>query len=63
MPRRGISVGKQVIKFATTSNRGRVCLSFQNDKAILNLQNVQFKFRQVPRHYWLLLGHLQSVLH
>ena len=63
MSRRGISVGKQVIKFATTSNRGRVCLSFQNDKAILNLQNVQFKFRQVPRHDCLLLGHLWSVLH
>ena len=62
MPRRGISVGKQVIKFATTSNRGRVCLSFQNDKAILNLQNVQFKFRQVPRHNCSLLGHLRSVL-
>ena len=63
MPRRGVSEGKQVIKFATTSNRGRVCLSFQNDKAILNLQNVQFKFRQVPRHDCLLLGHLRSVLH
>ena len=63
MPRRGISVGKQVIKFATTGNRGRVCLSFKKNKAILNLQNVQFKFRQVPRHYCLLLGHLRSVLH
>ena len=36
-----------MIKFATTRNRGRVCLSPKNDKAILNLQNVQFKFRQV----------------
>ena len=44
---RGISGGKQVIKFANTSNRDRVCLSPENDKAILTLQNVQFKFRQV----------------
>ena len=44
---RCISGRKQVIKFATTRNRGRVCLSPENDKAILNLQNVQFKFRQV----------------
>ena len=40
---RCISGRKQVIKFATTRNRGRVCLSPE----ILNLQNVQFKFRQV----------------
>ena len=44
---RGILGGKQVIKFANTSSRGRVWLSPQNYKAILNLQNVQFKFRQV----------------
>ena len=44
---RGVLGGKQVLKFANTSNRGRVCLSPQNDKSILNLQNVQFKFRQV----------------
>ena len=44
---RCISGGKQEIKFANTSNRGRVFLSPQNDKAILNLQNVRFKFRQV----------------
>ena len=51
---RGISGGKQVIKFANTSNRGRVCLSSQNDDTILNSQNVEFKFRQVSRHYCLL---------
>ena len=39
---RGISGGKHVIKCLNTSNRGRVCLSFQKDKAILNLQNVTF---------------------
>ena len=51
---RGILGGKQVLKFANTRNRGRVCLSAQNDKSILNLQNVQFKFRQVLCHYCLL---------
>ena len=35
---RGISGSKQVL-----SNRGQVWLSSQNDKAILNLQNVPFK--------------------
>ena len=44
---RGISGGKQVIKFANTSNHGRVCLSSPNDKTILNLQNVQFKFHVI----------------
>ena len=38
---RGISGGEQVIKFANTSNRSRVCLSSQNDNTILNSQNVQ----------------------
>ena len=28
-------------------DRGRVCLSSQNDKTILNLQNVHFKFRVI----------------
>ena len=28
---RGISRGKQVIKLASTDNRGRVCLSYQNE--------------------------------
>ena len=28
---RGISGGKQVIKFANTSNRGRVCIFYQNE--------------------------------
>ena len=31
---RGISGGKQVIKFANTSNRGRVCLFYQNETTI-----------------------------
>ena len=44
---RGVLGGKQVLKFANTRSRGRVWLSPQNYKAILNLQNVQFKFRQV----------------
>ena len=51
---RGISGSKQVLKFADASNRGRVCLSSQNDKAILNLQNVPLKYRQVSCHYCLL---------
>ena len=51
---RGISGTKQVLKFADTSNRGQVWLSSQNDKAILNLQNVPFKYRQVSYHYCLL---------
>ena len=51
---RGISGSKQVLKFADTSNRGQVWLSSQNDKAILNLQNAPFKYRQVSCHYCLL---------
>ena len=31
---RCISGGKQVIKFANTSNRGRVCLFYQNEATI-----------------------------
>ena len=31
---RGISGGKQVIKFANTSNRGQVCLYYQNKMTI-----------------------------
>ena len=60
---RGILGGKQVVKFANTSNRGRVWLSSQNYKAILNLQNVQFNFRQVLRHYCLRWGHLRALIH
>jgi len=41
---RGISGGKQVIKFANTSNRGRVCLFSQNKLAILVTQNEQFDY-------------------
>ena len=47
---RGISGGKQVIKFANISNRGRVCLFSQNKTTIFNLQNAKFEFRQVLRH-------------
>ena len=36
-----------MIKFANTSNRGRVCLFSQNEAAILFLQPVPFEFRQV----------------
>ena len=38
----GILGGKQVLKFVNTSSRGRVWLSPQNYKTILNLQNVQY---------------------
>lgn len=38
----GILGGKQVLKFYNTSSRGRVWLSPQNYKTILNLQNVQY---------------------
>ena len=39
---RGVLGGKQVLKFPNTRSRGRVWLSPQNYKAILNLQNVQY---------------------
>ena len=50
---RGISGGKQVcdLKFASKSNLGWVCLSSQNDKAILNLRNLQFKFHVIIANY------------
>ena len=47
---RGISGGKQVIKFANISNRGRLCLFSQNKTTIFNLQNAKFEFRQVLSH-------------
>ena len=56
---RGISGGKQVIKFANTSNRGRVCLFYQTRR----------RFHGYPKcwqdlcHYRLTLGHLRSLLH
>lgn len=37
------SEGKRVVKFANMSNRGRVCLVYQNETTIM--QN-EFKFRQ-----------------
>ena len=46
--------GKQVIKFANTSNRGRVCLFSQKETTILGLKNVQFELPQVLRHHCLL---------
>ena len=58
-----ISGGKQATTFGNTSNRRRVCLFYQNEKTILVLQNVQFEFRQVLRHYCLLNGHPRSLLH
>ena len=45
--------GKQVcdLKFANKSNLGWVCLSSKNEKAILNLQNLQFKFHVIIAYY------------
>ena len=34
----------------------------QNKKTILDMQNVQFKFQQVLRHYYLQRRHLLSLL-
>ena len=50
----GLSGGKQVIKFANTSNRGRVFLFSQKERTILDLKNVQFELRQVLSHHCLL---------
>ena len=49
----GTSGGKQVcdLKFDNKSNLGWVCLSSQNEKAILNLQNLQFKFHVIIAYY------------
>ena len=43
------------------SNRGQVCLFSQNEMTILVLQNAQFEFRQVLRHYCLLQSHLRPL--
>ena len=51
---RGISEGNYIVKFANTSNRGRVCLFSQNETTILIMQNVQMMFCQLLRHYILL---------
>ena len=51
---RGLSGGNQVIKFANTSNLSRVCLFSQKEATILDLKNVQFEFRQVLSHHYLL---------
>ena len=51
---RGIAGGKQVIKFANTSNRGRVCLFSQIETTSLDLHNLQFEIRRVLRYFcWL----------
>ena len=56
---RGISGGKQVIKFADTSNRGRVCLFYQTRRRFHSYP----KCWQDLRHYCLTLGHLRWLLH
>ena len=51
---RGISGGKQVIKFANTSNQGRVCLFYQKqDDDFIVMENVHIEFWQDLRHYCL----------
>ena len=42
---------KEKTKFANTPNRDRVCLFYQSDTV---MQNVQFEFRPDLRHYCLL---------
>ena len=63
---RGISRGKQVIKFANTSNCGWVCLFLLSkwEDHLMVMQNVQFKFWQNLCHYCLLHknGHLHCVV-
>ena len=52
----GISGGKQVMKLTgNTSNRGRVCLFFQNETTMLFMQNLQFEFLEVLRLFSLAL--------
>ena len=63
---RGISRGKQVIKFANTSNCGWVCLFLLSkwEDGLMVMQNVQFKFWQNLCHYCLLhkKGHLHCMV-
>ena len=47
---RGFSRGKQLIKFANTSNRGRVCLFSQNELTISVIKWTVRLYRQVLRH-------------
>ena len=42
---RGISEGKRVVKFAIMSNRGRVCLVYQNETTIMQNETVQVSTR------------------
>ena len=44
---RSMSGGKQAIKFANTSNRGRVDLYSQKETTILVMQIARFEFRQL----------------
>ena len=55
---RGISEGKQVIKFANTSNRGRVCLFYQTRRRFPSYPNCW----QYLCHCCLPWGHLRSLL-
>ena len=45
---RGISGGKQKVKFANERNRGRLCLFSLNDEkdVLIVMQIVRFEFRQ-----------------
>ena len=43
---------KQVIKFANTSDRGRILSKRDGD--LIAIQNIQFEFRQDLRQLWLL---------
>ena len=45
---RGISAGKQKVKFANARNRGRLCLFSLNDEkdVLIVMQIVRFEFRQ-----------------
>ena len=49
---RGISEGKQVMKFANTSNRGRVCLFYRNERTI-SCKMYIYPVCQGLRHYCL----------
>ena len=48
---RGDLVGANKWKVVNTSNRGRVRLFPQKETTILEVQNIQFKFRQVLLQY------------
>ena len=57
---------KQIIKFANTSRHGKhgwICLFSQNKTEILVTQMYKKSFVKFLSHYWLLWGHVQSLLH